>query len=117
MGKGLTRCSTDSESDSATQSSTPPQREEPLPFSSPMNGAKPLQPTSSGDAAKALVEAWQDAASHPGDADPSNGGAAVGSVNPGLPNTAELELRAQLEMTTARCAALEEQNSALWEVR
>ena len=124
MGEGLTRSSTDSGSDSAARSSTPPQREEPLPFCSPMNRIDQLQATSSGDAAKALVEAWQDAASHPGEAEPGDGGAAVagggaagGSVSGAEPTTAEMELRAQLEMATARCAALEEQNSALWEVR
>ncbi len=127
MGEGLNRCSTDSASSSPAQSSTPPQRDEPPPFYSPMNGAESLRKTSSGDAAKALVEAWQDAAHHPaaapqhsGDSckDHSGNQAAFGNgVTPsGMPTPAEMELRAQLEMATARCAALEEQNSALWEV-
>ena len=125
MGEGLTRCSTDSASSSPAQSSTPPQRDEPPPFCSPMHGAEALRQTSSGDAAKALVEAWQDAAHHPatapsGDGCADHGGndkASGGGMTPGMPSTAEMELRAQLELSTARCAALEEQNSALWEVR
>ena len=125
MGEGLTRCRTDSASSSPAQSSTPPQRDEPPPFCSPMNGAEALRITSPGDAAKALVEAWQDAAHHPaaaqsgdGCADHSGSDAAFGGgMNSGMPSAAEMELRAQLEMATARCAALEEQNSALWEVR
>ena len=99
--------------------------EKPLPVSRPMNSnglatgdSSSLQSTSSGDAAKALVEAWQDAATHPAMAS-SDGGAASGgavSFDGGPPTTAELELRAQLELATARCAALEEQNSVLWQV-
>ncbi len=128
MGEGPNRCSTDSASSSPAQSGTPPQRDEPPPFCSPMNGAESLRKTSSGDAAKALVEAWQDAAHHQAAAAQSGDGfadngrdeAAFGSngmTQPGMPTAAEMQLRAQLEMATARCAALEEQNSALWEVR
>ena len=128
MGEGPKRCSTDSTSSSPAQSGTPPQRDEPPPFCSPMNGAEALRKTSSGDAAKALVEAWQDAAHHPaaatarsgeGYADHGGNEAAFGNgvTQVGMPTAAEMELRAQLEMATARCAALEEQNTALWEVR
>ena len=127
MGEGPNRCSTDSASSSPAQSGTPPQRNEPPPFCSPMNGAESVRKTSSGDAAKALVEAWQDAAHHPAAAAQSGDGCADyggneaafgnGVTQPGMPTAAEMELRAQLEMATARCAALEEQNSALWEAR
>ena len=125
MGESLNRCSTDSASSSPAQSSTPPQRDEPAPFCSPMNGAESLRKSSSDDAAKALVEAWQDAAHYPAAAHSQDGGAGHGGddaafsngMAPEMPTAAEMELRAQLEMATARCAALEEQNSALWEVR
>ena len=126
MGKDLILSGAPSDPDLPTQSDTPPQRREPLPFSSLMdlNGPAPggpslLKSTSSGDAAKALVEAWQGAAMQPatasndGDAFGGGGAAPAGSQ----PTAAEMELRAQLELATARCTALEEQNSVLWQVR